>query len=717
MFAPPVALMPLVPLDALQDPAIGGRKAARLAALRREGFPVPDGVVVPPDAEIDRAALEALYGHAAVAVRSSGVREDTAEASYAGMYETVLDVRGADAIVDAIARVRASGDAARVAAYGPAGPLAVLVQPMIAARCAGVAFSADPVTGDRSVARVSAVPGLGAALVDGTALADEWTVGEQAVAVRRPHATLDEAGARAIAALARAVAERAGSPQDIEWAHDGERLWLLQARPMTALPEPVAWTPPTGGWMRSFRLGEYLASPPTPLFHSWGIERLERAFMAVSRAFSGCDFKAPWHVLVNGWYFSSPMGSSGESALLGMLRRPRILLTLPLLDRRPDLVAHLILDRLAVRWENQLLPALLREVELAGQGDPEPIEAAQRVDRLLDCTGEYFGAVIFVGGAAWKMEAALARFYRKHLDGVLEHGHQTLVTGLSEPAPPPPHAVAELDWSAARPALPWVPVGAEAAGRRQEAEEACRARLRGRRLRIFNRLLAVAQRYARLREAQVRDLTAAWPRIHELLGRIARALVERGILDTPEQLHYLTREELARALDGDPTPRQEDVRARRLARERSRRLLPPPVIGTLPPFLTQMVGGAMRDLTTRRASREGCAVEGLPASPGIAEGRVVVLHSLDDAGRLRTGDVLVCPLPAPAWTPLFARAAAVVTDAGTLAAHASLVARELGVPAVVATGDATARLRDGERVRVDGGLGVVFRIAADCADG
>ena len=69
--------------------------------------------------------------------------------------------------------------------------------------------------------------------------------------------------------------------------------------------------------------------------------------------------------------------------------------------------------------------------------------------------------------------------------------------------------------------------------------------------------------------------------------------------------------------------------------------------------------------------------------------------------------MLVAWLTAPAWTLLFGRAAAVVTDGGTLAAHASLVAREYGIPAVVATGDATTRLSDGQRVTVDGGAGTV----------
>jgi pyruvate,water dikinase len=80
---------------------------------------------------------------------------------------------------------------------------------------------------------------------------------------------------------------------------------------------------------------------------------------------------------------------------------------------------------------------------------------------------------------------------------------------------------------------------------------------------------------------------------------------------------------------------------------------------------------------------------------------------MEDFERLQAGDVLVAPATTPAWTPLFARAAAVVTDTGSLGSHSSQVAREYGIPAVVCTGDATARLRDGQLVTVDGSSGTV----------
>lgn len=100
-------------------------------------------------------------------------------------------------------------------------------------------------------------------------------------------------------------------------------------------------------------------------------------------------------------------------------------------------------------------------------------------------------------------------------------------------------------------------------------------------------------------------------------------------------------------------------------------------------------------------------VSGVPASSGIATGRVRVIRGPDEFDQLQAGEVLVAPFTAPAWTPLFTLAAAVVTDVGSAAAHASIVAREYGIPAVVGCGDATARLRPGMRVTVNGSTGNV----------
>ncbi|MFC7241794.1 PEP-utilizing enzyme [Catellatospora aurea] len=101
------------------------------------------------------------------------------------------------------------------------------------------------------------------------------------------------------------------------------------------------------------------------------------------------------------------------------------------------------------------------------------------------------------------------------------------------------------------------------------------------------------------------------------------------------------------------------------------------------------------------------AVTGVPASPGRALGPARLVRSVDDFGRLRPGDVLVCRTTDPAWTPLFHVAAAVVTETGGLLSHAAIVARECRIPAVVGAADAMALLADGAQVLVDGALGTV----------
>ncbi len=101
-------------------------------------------------------------------------------------------------------------------------------------------------------------------------------------------------------------------------------------------------------------------------------------------------------------------------------------------------------------------------------------------------------------------------------------------------------------------------------------------------------------------------------------------------------------------------------------------------------------------------------MSGTPGSPGVAVGPARIVAGVADFDRLHAGEVLVTPYTNPAWTPLFPRTAAVVVDTGGAASHAAIVAREFGIPAVMATGDATRRLVDGQRVRVDGTQGLVL---------
>jgi pyruvate,water dikinase len=151
---------------------------------------------------------------------------------------------------------------------------------------------------------------------------------------------------------------------------------------------------------------------------------------------------------------------------------------------------------------------------------------------------------------------------------------------------------------------------------------------------------------------------------------------------------------------------RELVANRRAEWERQRRLVAPLTIGKPPRLLEKAIDTTV-EAVRKTIRRPAGSIIGQPASPGRASGPVRLVRGPEDFSRFQSGDVLVARGTAPAWTPLFAQAAAVVTDGGSLAAHASLVAREYGIPAVVGTGDATVRLRDGQHVVVDGSAGVV----------
>src|SRR5262249_3095926 len=140
--------------------------------------------------------------------------------------------------------------------------------------------------------------------------------------------------------------------------------------------------------------------------------------------------------------------------------------------------------------------------------------------------------------------------------------------------------------------------------------------------------------------------------------------------------------------------------------QRQRRLSAPLRLGKMAPQVEKTFAMIDEMVHGKEAPRPG-EIRGLPGSPGSVTGRVRVLRHVGELDRVKAGEVLVAPVTTPAWTPVFASAAAVVTDTGSIASHASVVAREYGLPAVVATGDATSRLRDGDLVRVDGARGVV----------
>jgi pyruvate,water dikinase len=202
-------------------------------------------------------------------------------------------------------------------------------------------------------------------------------------------------------------------------------------------------------------------------------------------------------------------------------------------------------------------------------------------------------------------------------------------------------------------------------------------------------------------------------------------LARHGVLADAEDVFHLQHSEVDQALadvmlawasGGEPVG---GAHFRPIVAERKRILdalrewSPPPALGPVPEALNdpavQMLWGVTADTirTWSAGATEASEVHGFAASSGVVEGPARVLMSVNEIGAVRDGDVLVCPVTAPSWGPVFGKIAAAVSDIGGTMSHAAIVAREYGLPAVVGTGTATRRIRTGQRLRVDGERGVV----------
>jgi rifampicin phosphotransferase len=431
------------------------------------------------------------------------------------------------------------------------------------------------------------------------------------------------------------------------------------------------------------------------------------------------------YALINGWYYTAPPIPSPKLLVRvlrdGGIRAVKILYNaLIRVSRDPAAADRAVLSDLERQWRDQQAPRYRQFVTTAAADadTATPQRLTELVDTLGGEAGIWLWYLAIVGGSAWKMEARLTRFARRHVGGVLpdiDGGAQVLLRGLATPGAAA-HAVQSVDWChAVAGELPTINVLDNGAVRRRhdltdqrsDAERRCRQALAGRPrlLAEFDQLLRINQRYAVTREDQAREFTLAWPVLRTCTRRLGEHLANSGAIATPDDIHFCTHAEVTAALLGDDS-RIDQASLRRQEWQHQRRLTAPLTIGRPARLVGDLIDRAVQQARGAGQIPDGALV-GHPASAGRATGPVHVVHGPDDFAGFADGDILVAKATAPAWTPLFARAAAVVTDGGTLAAHASLVAREYGIPAVVGTGDATRRLHTGQLVTVDGTMGIV----------
>ena len=765
-----------------------GGKGLGLARLTAAGFPVPPGFCVTTAAfeswrcagsEVPAAVAEAVtsayraLGAPVVAVRSSATAEDLPQLSFAGQQDTVLDVRGETAVLAAVRKCWRSLSTDRAVAYRARNgveessvAMAVVVQQQVRADAAGVAFSLDPVSGDRDAVVLNAAAGLGEALVAGETGAEVVGVNRLSGAVTPAEPTLVTADqARRLATLVQEAERLLGTDVDVEWCRSGNDLWVVQARPVTASAPADPWNDSRSGdflWTNT-NVGEAIPDVMTPA--TWSMVQV---FLSDAMATASIPPYVGYGRIGGRVYLNvSVMAALSGAVGIGEHRFRR--LTEEVFGRLPAGLAIPPVDARRLRVLRAVLPMALHVLSEARRDarrldeyladHPERCEArradiaavtdAAALGRLwTDLCEPEFHRVSWMLSAATRSSGASFVTTRARLQRLVgDADANALLAGLGGAAGPlaslglldgldqlargevdavtfgrryghrGPHEF-ELCWPRPAEDPDWLPQ--QLAARR--GDPGYRERLRAQELgrdAAWGRLRAGHPVQARL----LGGALARWRKISrdreharsEVIRYfwVLRAFVRRAgkLTGLGDDVFFLELPEILRVLAGETLP-PGLVLERRTAHARYAALprYPALIRGRFDPFRWAADPGRRSDLYLPGAPPADAAVRGFPGSAGVVEGAVRVLDHADRADALRPGEILVTTVTNVGWTPYFPRAAAVVTDVGAPLSHAAIVARELGIPAVVGCGNATMMLRTGDWVRVDGAAGTVQRL-------
>lgn len=768
-----------------------GGKAAGLARLIALGVPVPPGIVVTTEAyrtalaangladapparlrealpaatlppELDAAIRSALAGLDAesLAVRSSATSEDLAEASFAGQHDTLLGIRSEEAVLHAVRTCWASLWSPRAVDYreqrGWTGEvaMAVVVQTMVAADWAGVLFTADPVTGDPQRMAIETVRGLGESLVSGEVTGQRVVVDKATLHVVDGVTEVPDALITQVAGLGRQVEDAFGVAQDIEWAASSDRVFLVQARPMTALlspPRARRGAARFGPLQRAMapNVREHVPVAPYPFDLSIFFRPLwEHLWAALPRL--GLHTPPIDRVFVE-------IGDGVIQVVPPKVRPTPHILTLPMV-----LLRALRTDPDAWLEQARQLAADARRLEDAA---PDAASDADLLARIRELSARQVALApgrfaAFPGGmlASAVLGFAVSRAVRRGEAARVESELLAGVASVTSAANRELRLIADTvrgdqnvrDLFAAKSPgeiieeLPGISGGKAIAAR----VDAYLSRYGNRETRLpsaafpawrdepslvyglLKALVAGAIERTddgaeRAREARLeieRRLAHGWLGLKGVFLRplLARSLpAARAFVAYRENSHYLLFAPFATI--------------RRLALELGRRLAERGELDAADDiFFLQLdelearhPAGELHETARRRhearralEGREttvpvdlltvaGPELRGRPVSAGRAVGPARIIRTEREFGRLSAGEILVAPYTNPTWTPLFAIAAGVVVEAGGAASHAAIVAREYGLPGVMGVAGATARLHDGERLIVDGDHGTV----------
>ena len=790
-------LLPFPHPEAREATRSGG-KGASLARATAAGFPVPPGAIVTaaafqrwaagattlPDelaAEV-RQWLATQPAGRTFAVRSSATAEDSTQHAFAGQHETFLHVPPDD-VPEKILACWQSRDGDRAVAYRRQAGLrddevlmAVVIQAMVPAEKAGVGFCLDPIRGRTDAFAIDAAFGVGETVVSGSYPTDHYLIDRDTGALLESHlghkdrclglartgtieiapATPDAPACTAaelveLADLLRRVEQHYGYPQDIEWAFHAGQLYLLQARPITRLPErwtrdeaaerfpnPITrlnWELAEEGFHRSLqfsfermglppyagkwfaRFDQYIYGQQTAVelygrlarqrIPRLAPERLDAALAEIRIQFSWVtDLPSLWwrdldtYLLQVGAAASLPDPTTPEEAW----RRVRHLqkvgsdyflpnIAISLTQRTlVQLLLHLLVTTVGQERGTQLHTDLLAWCDTkTARVNQDLWELAQAIRRtpfapLLTAQG---GQALLA--SAWRTEAPAAY---AQLTRILDvHGHREWdFDPYIAPWRDTPALVLEMVRGLVERDLSPNEEGRAARQRMQAAEtlvmSACPETARF----FFGELIRLARLYTSLDDIEHYQTLRLNLPVRHALRQLGTMLQQRGLIPEPMDVAFASCALIEAYLDRTVAA---SALAQEIAAEKAR----------------YRAAFAVDPVHDRNAPTEAPAgsglLPGIPGSPGIATGPVQHIRSLDDFAGFRTGSVLVARTTNPAWTPLFFRAAAVVTESGGPLSHGAVTAREIGIPAVMAVPRVFIALPNGSTATVNGTAGTV----------
>lgn len=770
-------------LDRQLDAVKVGQKAANLSLLKRLGYTVPPGWVIPPGDDPKTAVrfLRPSVTHPVI-VRSSAVGEDSASASAAGQYLSIPNVTSKEALEKAIIDCQASYVQANAVEYRrlmnsadsneetKSLAMAVIVQKQIAGLFSGVAFSRDPLNQFSQAVAIEVLPGEAAQVVSGKVTPQRYLVNLPELSLTEKDdqsrsqivitqensysasANIPTELLESVALIARELEELfQGMPQDIEWTYDGEKLWLLQARSITTLQpiwtrkiaaevipgliKPLTWSinqPLTCGvWGEIFNLvlgkkGHDLNFQQTATLHFnrayFNATLIGTIFLRMGLPPESLEF------LTRGEKFSKPPLKSTLSNLTGLWR---------LCQREWNLVQDFQQDY------NKLFASTLAEVKEKSATLLPPDEILSRVETILEVL-EHATYYNILAPLSFALRQAIFKVADQQLDQSQTPEIESM-RSLADLAADALKLLSNEEITTTSSASLFAQIAENPEGESvlsrfnqwldeygylsQVATDIAIPRWRDNprpAREMFTRFFCDRQQRKQVQSASQKQITGYTAKLVQtrlnLKGKVSEVYnqllahlrwsflalegqwLQDKKLSAPGDIFYLKITEIKQLQPNYPDKLKQEFgqliaqRKAELAENKQLTNIPYLVYGNNTPVMSVTNTSVMSDAQVLR---------GIGTSPGTLEGKVKILSDFANIDQIDKQTIIVVPYTDAGWSPILVRAGGLISEVGGRLSHGAIIAREYGIPAVMDIPNINQILHNGQKVRINGLLGVV----------